>query len=83
MEMMELNEELMELQLEGDEHKIAGCKLRIADWGNKLYNDVQHIMEHYCGQITAVDLLKIKDYYFKKKYLLRIQERLARFASRS
>jgi len=66
MEMMELNEELSE----NSAQQIAGLE-------KQLYNEVQPIMENYDDDAaTTADLLKLKDYYFKKKYLQRILDRL-------
>ena len=74
-EMMELNEALME----GDDYPLNRRN------GNKdqqalqkyLYDKVQKIIEYYNeDNTTSEQLLQVKDYYFKKKYLNRILERL-------
>jgi molecular chaperone HscB len=66
MEMMELNEELSE---NSGKH-IQGLE-------KQLYQEVQPIIENYNDStITRADLLKLKEYYFKKKYLQRILDRL-------
>lgn len=65
MEMMELNEEL-------DENSPA----RVAQLEKDLYAAVRPIIENYDEATTPrEDLLKIKDYYFRKKYLQRILDR--------
>ena len=65
MEMMELNEEL-------DEDSPA----RVAQLEKELYAEVSKIIENYDEATTPrEDLLKIKDYYFRKKYLQRILDR--------
>ncbi len=73
MEMMELNEMLMEpdiLVLEEMETKISQLE-------NQLYQSVQNIIENFIeDRTTDEQLLVVKDYYFKKKYLKRILERL-------
>ena len=72
-EMMELNEMLMEpdiLVLEETETKISQLE-------NQLYQSVQNIIENFIeDRTTDQQLLVVKDYYFKKKYLKRILERL-------
>jgi molecular chaperone HscB len=66
MEMMELNEELSE---DSSKH--------IPELENQLYTEVENIIVNYNdATITQSDLLKLKEYYFKKKYLQRILDRL-------
>jgi molecular chaperone HscB len=66
MEMMELNEEL------GD-----GSAQQIEALETQLYSEVQLIIENYNdATVTTADLLKLKEYYYKKKYLQRILDRL-------
>ena len=66
MEVMELNEELT-----------AESAMAINDFEKDIYSGVQSIIEHYDdAAITIADLLKVKEYYFKKKYLQRILDRL-------
>ena len=66
MEVMELNE-----NLSGD------SAAAIADFENTIYADVQQIIERYDDATTSKDdLLKLKEYYYKKKYLQRILDRM-------
>ena len=66
MEMMELNEELSE-----DSGK------QIEELESQLYSEVRPIIENYDDATASnEDLLKLKEYYFKKKYLQRILDRL-------
>ena len=66
MEMMELNEELSEDSIQ-----------QINELERKLYSEVQPIIENYNdATATTTDLLKLKEYYYKKKYLQRILDRL-------
>jgi len=65
MEMMELNEELSE-----------GSPAQIAAIEQELYSSIQPIIENYNDAATSTaDLLKLKEYYYKKKYLQRILDR--------
>jgi len=65
-EVMELNENLD-----------AGSTEAITAFENTIYADVKKIIEEYDdAAINTPDLLKIKEYYFKKKYLQRILDRL-------
>jgi len=67
MEVMELNENL------SDESEAV-----IEQFSKDIYAGVKDIIENYTdSSATTADLLKVKEYYFKKKYLQRILERLA------
>ena len=44
---------------------------------NQIYNDVAPIVENYQeGTTTEKELLQVKDYYYKKKYLQRILDKI-------
>jgi molecular chaperone HscB len=47
----------------------------------ELYEPVQNIIENYKeGITTQKELLQVKDYYFKKKYLQRLYQQLNRMS---
>ena len=65
-EMMELNEELSE-----------GSAQQINALETELYGEVHPIIENYDDTTASnTDLLKLKEYFYKKKYLQRILDRL-------
>ncbi|HMU11430.1 MAG TPA: Fe-S protein assembly co-chaperone HscB [Ferruginibacter sp.] len=67
MEMMELNEELND-----------DTPARIIAIEQDIFTDVQPIIDNYNDETaTTGDLLKLKEYYYKKKYLQRILDRTA------
>ena len=73
MEMMELNESLMDV----DDSSIEETETKISQVQKHLYDEVQNIIEYYNeDRTTDEQLLQVKEYYFKKKYLNRILERL-------
>jgi molecular chaperone HscB len=73
MEMMELNEALMDAKMEADEPTISNLKSHISSLENQLYENIESIIENFKdGVSTQEELLQVKDYYFKKKYLARI-----------
>ncbi len=81
MEMMEINETLMELKFEEDASKLQSVEKEINQREQKLFESVQVILENYEeGSSDEADLKKVKDYYFKKRYLLRIRESFNKFA---
>ena len=66
MEMMELNEELSDNSAQ-----------QIDQIEKELYAGVKPIIDNYDDTKTgAPDLLKLKEYYYKKKYLRRILDRI-------
>jgi molecular chaperone HscB len=72
-EMMELNEMLMEV----DDSSVEETQTKISQLQKLLYDKVQNIIEYYDEERTTDEqLLQVKDYYYKKKYLNRILERL-------
>ena len=67
MEVMELNENLSE-----------DSTVAIADFEQDIYAAVSNIIEHYNDATASTkDLLRLKEYYYKKKYLQRILDRIA------
>ena len=66
MEMMELNEELSD----NSQQKINSLE-------KEIYAEVKDIIEHYDDAMASTaGLLKVKEYYYKKKYLQRILDRI-------
>lgn len=74
MEVMDINEQLMDQ--EGPEGK-AGLALAITDLENQIYAPVKEIVETYKEDThSEKELLQVKEYYYKKKYLDRIKKQL-------
>lgn len=84
MEMMAINEGLMDLREKAAEDKIVAFRLEMADLFTELYSEVKNEIENY-EDIPEQEpaLKKIKAYYYRKKYLLRIKQSLDTFAARS
>ena len=75
MEMMELNEQLTE----SDKEQISKFEIRISKLQKDIYAPIKQIVENYKeGVTTEKELLQVKDYYYKKKYLARILEGIER-----
>jgi molecular chaperone HscB len=73
MEVMELNEQLMDAKIEDDKAAIEKVKAGINTLQAEIFEPVKTIVETYTeGATPTEDLLKVKEYYFKKKYLNRI-----------
>lgn len=70
MKVMEINEMLMDDDLGNIQPEIDILQ-------NEIYEPVKDIMEHYQEGITSEkELLQVKEYYYKKKYLDRIRSQL-------
>ena len=77
MEMMEINEQLADAKMEDDQATIGDLQLAIEDVQSRIYEPVKEIVEGYEeGITTEEELLKVKEYYYKKKYLKRIKHQL-------
>ncbi len=73
MEVIELNEALMDAKMEGDANKTSNLKSQISQLQTNIYEPVKAIVEHYQeNNSTEKELLQVKEYYYKKKYLNRI-----------
>ncbi len=69
MEMMELNEDLM-----GEEPNSVKVKLQALE--SFIYQPIENVMKNLPMEWSEQDLQKVKEYYYKKKYLERILDRL-------
>ena len=86
MEMMELNEQIMELEFDFDQAAFEKVSQETISLRASLENDIRPTLQQYPmleGFTRDEALQQIKTYYLKKKYLLRIQESLTKFASQS
>lgn len=86
LEMMELNEQIMELEFDFD--AAAFTRVSEASVGRlaALEAGILPVLQRYPeleGVTREAALDEVKIYYLQKKYLLRIQESLSKFATRS
>ena len=76
MEVLEINEKLMDA--EDDPELKLNLKSAIGNLQSEIYDPVKKIIELYQdGVTTKKELLQVKEYYYKKKYLNRINRELA------
>jgi molecular chaperone HscB len=81
MEMMDINEALMELEFDFDSETFENTKTEVEYLEKDLSESIQPLLENYKDAAdNTADLEKIKEFYFKRKYLLRIQNNLSKFA---
>lgn len=77
MEVLELNEQVMELEMEPEASQLERVERQSTQLLDSIYAEVAQIIENYKdGVTTEAELLKVKDYYYKKKYLDRILDKL-------
>ncbi|MEM9820753.1 MAG: iron-sulfur cluster co-chaperone HscB C-terminal domain-containing protein [Bacteroidota bacterium] len=82
MDMMEINEQLMDLELDFDEKVYLKVIEAIQEQEDQLLSPIQIYIDEYPGSENEAEALeKIKEYYLKKRYLLRIRKNLNKFAS--
>jgi molecular chaperone HscB len=75
MEVLEINEQLMDASDDPD-LKIKLLE-KVSDLNEEIYADVASIIKNYRDGETSIEhLLKVKEYYYKKKYLERIRREL-------
>ena len=76
MEVLEINEKVMDA--EDDPDLKLHLQSAIDNLQTDIHEPVKEIIEHYQDGITTEkELLQVKEYYYKKKYLTRIRKELA------
>jgi molecular chaperone HscB len=82
MDMMDINEALADLQFDFDETRMRQTVAQIQTIEADLKAEMQPLMDHWNAASGRVeDLLPLRDYFFKRRYLLRIKENLSTFAA--
>jgi molecular chaperone HscB len=82
MEMMEINENLMELEFDFDKNNFDKIQNSLKKLESILLEEVNPYIENYNDAAPKeVELDAIKNYFLKKRYLLRIKENLNKFAT--
>jgi molecular chaperone HscB len=75
MEVLEINEQVMDM--DDDPELKTTLQSAIENLQTEIYEPVKQIVEHYTeGTTTEKELLQVKEYYYKKKYLNRIRRQL-------
>lgn len=77
MEMMEINEKMMELEFDPDTAAMDQVRAEVVAMENALEGEVAGIIRDYDdATVSAASLDQLRAFYFKKKYVGRIKERL-------
>ena len=78
MEMMDVNEALMDLQFDPDAEKLAAQVKEIDALEAGMQSELETLKNAFDTSGSTDDLVKIKDLYYRTKYLYRIRESLAK-----
>ena len=84
MEMMDLNEAVSESEIDVENQDAAQMATNALNEQLELWDDATNLLiqRFEKGERDKDLLLQVKDQYFRRKYLLRIKERIDRFAAR-
>ncbi len=75
MEVMDINEQIMDADEPG---VMTSLKSTIQNLQSEIYEPVKEVVENYQDSVTTEkELLQVKEYYYKKKYLDRINRQLS------
>ena len=79
--MMEVNEVLMEMEFEMDTMKLMDLRRQVDQMEMSLFDELKQNTDKFdlIGKNAESILLKIKDIWYRQKYLMRIRESLNKF----
>jgi molecular chaperone HscB len=76
MEMMDVNEAVMELQFDFDKAAYDKLLLDVKSTKEDLRSSIKELIPRTEDELAAEDYQKLKDYYLKSKYLIRLEENI-------
>ena len=82
MDMMDVNEALMEMEFDHDELKLSQLSTQIDEMELSLFDELKRYTDELDlkeGAESGSILLKVKDIWYRQKYLMRIRESLNKF----
>jgi len=81
MQMMELNEALTEAETDGNAAALQACRNGLDELESALAQEVEPLLRlPHAEELTPEQLQRVSIFYYKQRYLLRIQERINKFA---
>lgn len=83
MDMMDINEALMEMEFDHDAMKLMDLNKQIDDTEMTLFDELKQYTDEFDqqgGKGAESILLKVKDIWYRQKYLMRIRESLNKFS---
>ena len=77
MEVMDINEKLMELDIDPNPELLQEAESETRALLTKSHDDVEPIITNYSENLhSEKELLQVKDYFYRKKYLQRILDKI-------
>ncbi|MBL8066784.1 MAG: hypothetical protein JNM34_13195 [Chthonomonadaceae bacterium] len=85
MDMMDINEAMMELEFDFDAERLQQTQQAVETLDQSMKQDIQPVLDNWTPTAAnaASDLMRVREYFFKNRYLLRIFENLSKFAAAS
>lgn len=81
LEMMDINESIMELEFDYKKEQYQAVQQQVQTWKKNLSESIKPIILNYNDASPKnEELLILKNYYLKRKYILRIENNLRKFA---
>ena len=80
LDMMDINENLMELEMDFDAERLERTRQEVRTLEQQLDEAIAPVLARYTDPEGDDELPLVLDYFFKKRYLLRIHENLSKFA---
>jgi molecular chaperone HscB len=81
MEVMEINEKIIELEFDPNPQIYSDIILSVNDLQSRIKTDISTIIDTWNeASAPPEELEKVKEYFLKKRYLLRVNENLSKFA---
>lgn len=78
MEVMDLNEQLMEWEMEENPETLVQIQQTAQDWMDRLETAAEPVLKAtYPGTVPSEVIAQVKEYYYQKKYIRRILDRMA------
>lgn len=82
MEMMDMNEQIMDMQMSPSVEAFEKARNAVASLERELESGVAGLLQTWNESTGTMDELNaVRDYFHKKRYLLRVKENLTTFAS--
>jgi molecular chaperone HscB len=79
MEVMDVNEQLMEWEMGEDAGVLHAIQAQVAQLQGQIESTVSDLIHtENAALLSPADLARVKEYYYQKKYLQRILDRIAR-----
>ncbi|HAD12557.1 MAG TPA: Fe-S protein assembly co-chaperone HscB [Saprospirales bacterium] len=81
LDMMDINESVMELEFDFNQQLYQNALNSLQKMENELETAIQPVLKNWTEQQSGdQDLIRVRDFFYKKRYLLRTKENLSKFA---